>query len=166
LVAVLAMAQSQTIGFKIIDDGVLEERLRLAHPKTQERYQRLRTLFEKTGCTGLREQKVRGSKEPNLICALPADEASATTIVVGAHFDSAGGDGVLDNWTGAILLPSLAAVLRQQPRRHTFQFFGFAAEEKGLLGSAAYLKALDAEGRKRIAAGITMDSLGLTSTKC
>lgn len=106
------------------------------------------------------------SKEPNLICSVEGGAPVASRIVVGAHFDHAGGDGVIDNWTGAILLPSLAAFMREKPRRHSFHFVGFAAEEKGLLGSSAYLKSMTREERKQIAAVVTMDSLGLTPTKC
>jgi Iap family predicted aminopeptidase len=165
LIWITAATQAQTIEFKRLNAGVLEEWLRLAHPKVAERYQRLRRLFLETGCTGLVEQKVRGSKEPNLICAVAGSGESANKILVGAHFDAAGGDGVIDNWTGAILLPSLAAFMREAPKRHSFEFVGFAAEEKGLLGSRDYLRAIKTEDRKRIAAVITMDSLGLTSTK-
>jgi Iap family predicted aminopeptidase len=161
-----APAFSETVEFKVLSEGVLENRLRLAHRKMAERYQRLRTLFEETGCTDLREQKVSRSKEPNLICAVDGGEPARGRIVVGAHFDHAGGDGIIDNWTGAILLPSLAAFMREKPRRHSFHFVGFAAEEKGLLGSAAYLKSMTPEERKQIAAVVTMDSLGLTPTKC
>jgi Iap family predicted aminopeptidase len=168
LFAFLALASvlgAQTIKFTALSAGVLEDRLRLAHPKIAERYKRLRGLFEETGCVNLQEQKVRGSKEPNLICAVDGSGASPRTILVGAHFDCSGGDGVVDNWTGAILLPSLAKFLREETPRHTFQFVGFAAEEKGLLGSAAYLKQLGKDERQRIAAVVTMDSLGLTPTK-
>ncbi|MBL8222123.1 MAG: M28 family peptidase, partial [Bryobacterales bacterium] len=163
--ASFAIAQTQTIDFKILKPGVLEQRLRLAHPKVEERYRRLRDLFEQTGCSNLREQAVKGSRQPNLICPVE-DPSNPVRIVVGAHFDSAGGDGVIDNWTGAILLASLAEFIREKPRRHSFHFVGFAAEERGRLGSIAYLKALSREDRKQIAAVITMDSLGLTPTKC
>jgi len=155
---------AQTVTFTVLGEGVLEQRLRTATPKVAQRYQRLKELFEQTGCNQLREQPVRGSKQPNLICSSPG-EGGGTRIVVGAHYDSAGGDGVIDNWTGAILMPSLAEFIREKPRRHAFEFVGFAAEEKGLLGSRAYLKALKPEDRKQIAAVVTLDSLGLSSTK-
>ena len=163
-VAAIAMAESVT--FVTLDPGVLEQRLRLAHPKVDERYSRLKALFAETGCTDLKEQPVRGSKQPNLICASAGESENATRIVVGAHFDSYGGDGVIDNWTGAILLPSLGQFIREKKRRHEFEFVAFAAEEKGLYGSRAYLKALSPEEKKRIAAVITLDSLGLSPTKC
>jgi len=165
VLALAAAAPAQTIEFRSLVPGLLEERLRLATPKTAERFARLRTLFEETGCTALSEQKVKGSKEPNLICGVPAGGVEPRKIIVGAHFDCAGGDGIIDNWTGAILLPSLAEFMRQKPRRHSFEFVGFAAEEKGLLGSQAYLKALSPAERAKIAAAITMDSMGLTPTK-
>jgi hypothetical protein len=129
------------------------------------RFDRLKTMFQQTGCADLREQPVKGSKQPNLICLASGNAASASKIIVGAHFDSAGGDGLIDNWTGAILLPSLEQFMREKRRRHTFEFVGFAAEEKGLVGSRAYLKALTPQERKQIAAVVTLDSLGLTPTK-
>lgn len=160
-----AVAPAQTIEFRRLEPGLLEERLRLATPKSPERFARLRSLFEETGCAALSEQRVKGSKEPNLICRVDADSPDKRVILVGAHFDCAGGDGIIDNWTGAILLPSLAEFMRQKPRRHSFEFIGFAAEEKGLFGSKAYLKALSPEARAKIAAVVTMDSLGLTPAK-
>lgn len=160
-----ALARPETIEFKIVPKAILEKRLRLAHPSAAVRYERLKGLFEETGCANLREQKVRSSKEPNLICAVEGAGESPNRILVGAHFDCRGGDGVVDNWTGAILLPSLAQFMREKARRHSFEFIGFAAEEKGLLGSAAYLKAIPKPERQRIAAVVTMDSLGLTPPK-
>lgn len=161
----LAPTFAETVEFKVLAEGVLEERLRLAHRKVTERFLRLKRLFEETGCGDLREQKVSGSKEPNLICPVAGAKRDSGRIIVGAHFDSAGGDGIIDNWTGAILLPSLAEFVREKPRRHSFEFVGFAVEEKGLVGSRAYLKAIRKEDRRQIAAVITMDSLGLTPTK-
>jgi hypothetical protein len=169
ILAYLALAtgaRAQKIFFTVLEPGVLESRLRLASHKTRDRFDSLRALFERTGCAGLREQRVKGSKEPNLICPVDAAGAGPRKILVGAHFDSNGGDGVIDNWTGAILLPSLAEFMRSKPRRHSFEFIGFAAEEKGLLGSETYLKSLNPEQRKQIAALITMDSLGLGPAKC
>lgn len=168
LVAVAATGLAQKLEFPVLKEGVLQERLQLAHRDNAERYRRLLKLFSETGCrdTNFREQAVKGSKEPNLICDVAAADANARKIIVGAHFDAIGGDGIIDNWSGAILLPSLAAIMRMSPRRHSFEFVAFAAEERGLLGSRAYLKSLPKDERQQIAAVITMDSLGLTPTKC
>jgi len=66
LLLLAASASAQVLEFKILKEGLLEERLRLAHPKNPERYQRLKTLFAQAGCEGasFHEQKVGGSKEP------------------------------------------------------------------------------------------------------
>jgi len=151
-----------------LKEGVLEERLRLASPKNPERYRRLKELFAKSGCDSgtLREQKVGGSNEPNMICGLPASEGQGRKILVGAHFDSVGGDGIIDNWSGAVLLPTLYEFAGRAQRRHGFEFIAFAGEEKGLLGSRAYLRTIPKTERSQIAAVIIMDSLGLTPTKC
>lgn len=158
---------AQKFEFTVLDEGVLEQRLRLASPKVSERLARLRHLFHDTGCGegALCEQKVPGSKEPNLICDVPGSGLSPNKILVGAHYDSAGGDGVIDNWTGAILMPRLSEFIRAKPRRHAFEFVGFAAEERGLWGSTHYLRELKGESRRQVAAVVAMDSLGLTSTK-
>jgi hypothetical protein len=125
----------------------------------------LRKMFLDAGCTeaNLSEQRVPYRKQPNVICTLPS--SGTETIVVGAHFDHAEvGQGIVDNWSGASLLPSLLESLKGVPRKHTFIFVGFTGEEDGELGSEFYVKELPAEGRARIAAMVNMDSLGLGPT--
>jgi hypothetical protein len=164
-----AVAAAENIQYKILNEGVLQDRLRLAHPSNTERYKRLKNLFAESGCKdqSLSEQTVKGSKEPNMVCEIPGAGEHPRKIIVGAHFDSVGrGDGIIDNWSGAVLLPSLYAFQKSGPRRHTFEFVAFAAEEKGLLGSRAYLKSIAKQDRAQIAAVIVMDSLGLSATKC
>ena len=169
LLLLLAFAASaQHVEYSLLKEGVLQDRLKLASPKNAERYLRLKSLLAESGCQGasFREQAVKGSKEPNLICETPAAGEQPRKIIVGAHFDAVGGDGVIDNWSGAVLLPSLFEFLASAPRRHTFEFVAFAGEEKGLLGSKVFVHSLSTPDRAQIAAVVTMDSLGLTPTKC
>src|SRR4051794_36144947 len=92
--AVLASTQAQTIEFKKLNEEMLQERLRLANPQNSERYRILKNLFANSGChdTVLREQKVKGSAEPNMICGVPGTGDHPRKIIVGAHFDCDGGD--------------------------------------------------------------------------
>jgi Zn-dependent M28 family amino/carboxypeptidase len=168
LLIVACVASAQSVEYSVLKEDVLQERLRLAHPMNAERYSRLKTLFADSGCKDgfFREQPVKGSKEPNLICTVTGVGENPRRIIVGAHFDAIGGDGVIDNWSGAVLLPGLFEFLSRGQRRHDFEFIGFTAEEKGLLGSRAYLKSIPKQERSRIAAVIVLDSLGLTPTKC
>jgi len=153
-----------TIQFKEVSRDVIESRLRLAPTKNKQREPELRDLFEQTGCPQLSEQPVKHEKEPNVICSVPGSTGS--TIVVGAHFDFVDrGSGVLDNWSGAGLLPSLLESLGGIAHRHRFVFIGFTGEEKGLIGSKFYVHELTPEQRGQIHAMINLDSLGASPTK-
>jgi len=88
-------------------------------------------MFAEVGCDEqhLSEQPVKGTKLPNLVCRL--EDRSNKVSIVGAHFDHVSrGDGVVGNWSGASLLPSLYEALKNQPRNHTYIFVGFTDEER------------------------------------
>jgi Zn-dependent M28 family amino/carboxypeptidase len=100
--------------------------------------------------------------QPHLYAAWPDRQL----ILVGAHYDHTRlGDGAVDNWSGAALLPSLFESLRSKERKHTFIFVGFTDEEKGLVGSEHYAGRLTKEEASRIDAMINLDCLGLSPTK-
>jgi putative aminopeptidase FrvX len=155
----LSYAQFQ---FASLKREVVEARLTNVPVKNKDRKQRLEELFREAGCheAKLISQNVVLSTLPNIICILPG--ASETEIVVGAHFDNQGaGAGIVDNWSGASMLPSLYEALSSEPRKHTFRFIGFTDEEKGLIGSAFYVRNLKKEDVPRIRAMVNLDTLGL-----
>lgn len=157
---------AQKIEFNKVEPAVIEERLRQVTDKNPKREKALQTLFEEAGCTGeqLAEQPVKGSRTPNVTCTLKGTEDA--TVIVGAHYDKVdNGHGVVDNWSGASLLPSLFQGLHGKPRRLTFVFIGFADEEKGLIGSKFYVSRLSKEQCETIRAMVNIDSLGLSGTK-
>lgn len=166
-VASLAMAaHSETIHFDTLHKTVIEDRLRSVPGKNAEREQTLHDLFVQAGCPAgrLEEQAVKHAKVPNVLCTMAGQIASV--IVVGAHFDCvSAGRGVVDNWSGASLLPSLLQSLKTVPRRHTFVFAGFTDEEKGMVGSVYYVNRLSKDDLKSISAMINIDSVGTSSTK-
>ena len=162
----LAAATAQAEGYKTLEKAVLRDRLQQFAIGNSIRGSTLKRLFKEAGCGGerLAEQRVRDSENPNLICTLPG--TGKEIIIVGAHFDKVRtGDGVIDNWSGASLLPSLFQSLNSEPRRHTFVFVGFTDEEKGHVGSGFYAKSLTAEEVGRVRAMINLDTLGLGPTK-
>ena len=146
---------------------MIEAHLKSFPTKNSDREVTIRKWFAESGCkdSNLSEEPLERKLPPNVICVLPGE--TREVIVVGAHTDHVDsfGDGVVDNWTGASLLPSLLYSLSGQSRRHTFVFVGFAAEEKGLVGSAYYAEHLTPEQRTRVEAMVNMDSLGLAPTK-
>ena len=160
-----ASPSAPAIQFAPVAESVIEQRLDAYATKNDLREPAVRRLFEDAGCGDdkLSEQKVGGTKAPNLICTSPG--SSESEIVVGAHFDLIeAGHGVVDNWTGASLLPSLYQGLAVLPRHHTFRFVAFAGEEKGLLGSQAYVKQVR-KTHEPVIAMVNMDTLGLAETE-
>ncbi len=151
--AVAGAARGQAIRFDAVPQGTIRANLEAAPEKNAGREAEVRALFERAGCAGeaLTEQAVKHAKWPNVICTMAG--TGDGEIVIGAHYDFVErGKGVVDNWTGASLLPSLYESLKALPRKHTLVFVAFTDEELGLVGSRFYVKALGKEGLNRIAA--------------
>jgi hypothetical protein len=159
-------AQQTPVHLNMLPAGTIESRLRHFSRNNAEREAILKAMFAEAGCAGeeLIEQPVKHEKIPNVICILPG--ASSSEIIVSAHLDHVSrGDGVVDNWSGASLLPSLFQSLVGAARKYTFVFIGFTQEEEGLIGSAFYVKSLTPEQAAKIGAAINIDSVGLGPTK-
>lgn len=162
----LAQIRSQ-VRVRFEPRATVEERLKSFRSDNRDREDLIRKWLAESGCVkpNLMEQPAKFGFPPNVICVLPGD--TEEVIVIGAHTDKAmrAGDGVVDNWSGAALLPSLYVSLNGEKRHHTYVFVGFTGEERGLVGSEYYVEHLTPEARSRIEAMINMDSLGLTPTK-
>ncbi len=158
-------AQAQKFTFAPVSQEIVEQRLRAFPIKNAERGPAIERLFKDAGCAdaALTERVVKGSKFPNIVCALAG--SSQNTILVGGHFDLVEkGNGVVDNWSGSSLLASLYQGLAKDPRRHSFRFVAFTGEELGLIGSRAYAKEV-AKNHESIGAMINLDTLGLADTE-
>ena len=161
-----AQTASRQTQARLLPREAIEKHLKSFSDDNDRRETVIRKWFADVGCKGanLSEQSVGGSLPPNVVCVLPGE--TQETIVVGAHTDKVeAGDGVVDNWTGAILLPALFDSLNAQPRHHTFVFIGFSGEEQGLVGSRFYADHLRPEQRSHIDAMVNFDSLGLGPTE-
>ena len=166
LVLFSAAAQTVQVQYRTLPKPEIERRLGAFEDSNVKREQRLRQLFEESGCTGehLAEQTVKHVKAPNVVCTLPGEMESE--IIVGAHFDFVNaGKGVVDNWSGCSLLPSLFSSVRGASRRHRFIFVGFTDEERGMVGSQFYVHQIGKQGIKGISAMVNLDSLGTSTTK-
>ena len=131
--------------------------------KNADRREAVRHYFEEAGCQTT-ELKVRGAKLGNLECVLPGE--SAEQIIVGAHFDmTGGGNGAVDNWSGAAMLPMLYQSLKADKHKYTFRFIAFTDEEKGLIGSTFYANKMTKPAVQSTVAMVNLDSLGMTETK-
>jgi hypothetical protein len=166
LLCALSSSVAENVRYETLDHSVIESRLGKYAGNNKQREATLKQMFSDAGCDDqhLSEQPVNGSKQPNLICVLPG--SSGKTIIVGAHFDRVSqGDGVVDNWSGASLLPSLYESIKTTPRRHTYLFIGFTDEEDGLIGSSFYAHKMTEEQIANTTAMVNMDTLGLAPTE-
>jgi len=166
-IACAISASAQTIHFRLQTREAIEAHLKSFSTKNSEREALIRKWLAESGCkdANLSEQELDRILPPNVICVLPGE--TREVILVGAHTDKvdSAGDGVVDNWTGAVLLPALFYSLSAQPRHHTLIFVGFSGEEKGLTGSRYYVNHLTSKQRAHIEGMVNFDSLGLGPTE-
>jgi len=154
------------VTYALVGRDVIEAHLRAAPRRNEDREAALDSMFVQAGCQvgNLSEEPVKRKRFPNLICRMPG--SLDATIIVGAHFDKVPrGGGVVDNWSGASLLPSLFESLHDQPRKHTFLFIGFTAEEEGLVGSRYYVSQMTPDEVARTQAMVNIDTLALGATE-
>jgi putative aminopeptidase FrvX len=159
-------AVAQSVQYQPVSREQVEARLGRYAGNDQQREATLKQMFAEAGCDNqhISEQPVKGSKQPNVMCTLPG--SSDKVIIVGAHFDHVpAGDGVVDNWSGASLLPSLYEAVKDTPRKHTYIFIGFTDEEKGEIGSNFYVRQMTKEQVAATDAMVNMDTLGLAPTE-
>ncbi len=157
---------SVTFTMPLVPASVLLKRLEQFQGSNLDRESTLRTIFSQAGCLKANISTVgTGTHQPpDVVCALPGE--SPGEIIVGGHFDYVkAGDGVVDDWSGASLLPTLYQSLSKTPHRHTFLFIGFSNEEKGLIGSKYYVARLSQQQKAGIRAMVNLECLGLNDAE-
>ncbi len=106
----------------------------------------------------------------NVVSLLPGTDKKDEFVVVSAHYDHVGtgnpvdGDGIYngadDDATGTTAVVLLAEALAQGPApRRSILFVCFSAEEKGLLGSAAFVERPPVP-KEQIVANLNLEMLG------
>jgi Zn-dependent M28 family amino/carboxypeptidase len=141
----------------LLPESDIDQRLRTGITSLAEREEAIAKLFGTVGCQV--EKEAVDKKNNNVICSLKGE--TDETIIVGGHFDFVeSGKGIVDDWSGTALLPSLYATLKEEPRHHTFRFVAFANEEKGLVGSSKYVK-LNKSDLGKVRAFVNLECLGL-----
>jgi Zn-dependent M28 family amino/carboxypeptidase len=96
----------------------------------------------------------------NVIAELPGKNED-NVVMAGAHLDSViEGPGIQDNGSGTAALLETALLMANSNPENTLRFGFWAAEELGLLGSAAYVESLSEEELDRIALYMNYDMIG------
>ncbi|SFF40890.1 M20/M25/M40 family metallo-hydrolase [Blastococcus tunisiensis] len=98
--------------------------------------------------------------DQNVIAELPGRNP-ANVVMAGAHLDSViEGPGINDNGTGSAAILETALMMARSHPENTIRFGWWAAEEQGLVGSAAYVEGLSPAERERIALYMNYDMVG------
>ncbi len=106
----------------------------------------------------LLKQEEYVGESANVVLDLPGETEAC--IVFTAHYDSTSlSQGAYDNMSGSIGLLALAEHYMSHPHRYGLRFIWCGSEERGLLGSKAYVAAHEEE-MKRFVLNINLDMIG------
>ncbi len=103
-------------------------------------------------------QREYDGKSHNVVAELPGQREEYITLT--AHYDTTSlSHGAYDNMTGCVGLLGVMDALKDRPRNYGLRFVFCGSEERGLLGSKAYVKDHEAELEKT-ALNINLDMIG------
>jgi hypothetical protein len=161
-------AKQKTIVFWDMSQHSVDFLLKNVPQTNPVRLAQLRQTFTDLQCrkSDLHEHAFAHGK--NLLCTLPgatpADHAAppsasetGTIIFIANYAHQGAGESVIDNWSGALMLPFLYHALSIAPRNHTFIF----AEVEGEAGAKALFDSFPPEKRRSILGIVALDCLGL-----
>ena len=104
------------------------------------------------------KQKEYKGKSHNVVLDMPGENSE--TIVLTAHYDSTSlSQGAYDNMSGSIGLLGIAEKFVNETHKYGLRFIWCGSEERGLLGSKAYVAAHEEE-LKNVALNINLDMIG------
>ena len=104
------------------------------------------------------EQEEYVGKSRNVVLDLPGEIGE--TIVLTAHYDTTSlSTGAYDNMSGSIGLLGIAEKFAKEPHRYSLRFVWCGSEERGLLGSKAYVAAHEEELSKFVL-NVNLDMIG------
>jgi acetylornithine deacetylase/succinyl-diaminopimelate desuccinylase-like protein len=139
--------------------------LACAPQEDSERAEMAARLFRQAGLKDVVRQEIHEKETGRNIIGTLAGRTQ-NVIVVGAHFDhTPGSGGVIDDWTGVVCMANIAQALAKARPQHTFIFIAFDLEEHYLVGSRWYVLHLADEQKRRIAAMVDLECLGVSGLK-
>lgn len=127
----------------------------------EKRLAAVKKLFAEAGATETNLRVEKYDNVENLVVIKPG--RSPETIVFGAHYDkSKAGCGVIDNWSGNVILAHLYKTIHGQKTEKTYKFVAFGQEERGLIGSRAMVSAIPKNELRNYCAMVNFDSFGFS----
>jgi hypothetical protein len=165
VIGLCALSAAEKISFTIANKAEILERAENVPAGNQSRAEQLKAMFTESGCNNawLSEQKWSEAEAPNIICRLPGE--TSQTIIVGAHYESTSAQRPVDNWSAAVLLPSIFQALRPKLRHHRIIFVAFADHGNETAGADFFVAHMSRSELDHVDAMVNLDALGFSPTK-
>ena len=97
----------------------------------------------------------------NFIAEKKGTKNPEKVLVLSSHIDSVGNKGANDNGTGTIGALAIAEAMSQKSYDYTIRILGFDREERGMIGSAAYVATIP--DKKLVIGNINLEMMGVNS---
>lgn len=125
----------------------------------KDRFEAVKDLFLEAGAT---EDAITVDKHKSVDNLIVTKKGLTDEILVlGAHYDKIGGGcGVIDNWSGIVILAEIFRTIREIKTKKTILFVAFGKEELGLVGSSKMVSAIDKKELPKYCAMVNFDSFG------
>ena len=125
----------------------------------KDRIEEVQKLFSEVGAKSSEIEVEEFERADNVVVTLKGK--TDEIVVVGAHYDKTTlGCGVIDNWSGIVIIANLYKALKNKKNKKTYKFVAFGEEEKGLFGSKAMVENILRRERKNYCAMVNFDSFG------
>ncbi|MGB7203400.1 MAG: M20/M25/M40 family metallo-hydrolase [Pyrinomonadaceae bacterium] len=130
--------------------------------KNDERLDAVKKLFVKMGAP---ESEIKAEKTNDVQNVIFTKKGKTNeTVIIGGHFDKVNsGCGIIDNWSGIVILAHLLRTISDAEMQKTYVFAAFDREEEGLKGSKVMAKAIPKESRSNYCSMVNLDNFGLLS---
>ncbi len=140
------------------DWAIKEGKIPGVNMRTMDAHELVKSNPAEVTLTLIQEEGLATSQ--NVIAELKGTDPEAETIVFGAHYDSVPfSHGVYDNGAGSVIIMELLRYFKENAPKRNMRFCWFGSEERGLLGSKAYVEA-HKEEMKDVALMVNVDVAG------
>jgi Zn-dependent M28 family amino/carboxypeptidase len=164
LFSLLTLAGLVVSAQKISTEDEIKSDIEQVSCKGSERLKSVIDLFKRMGATDADIAVIEKDGTKNVVVTKKG--SGPDTIVVSAHYDKVNeGCGVIDNWTGVVVIAHAYRTLKEYPSEKTLKFIAFDKEEEGLVGSDVFVKQIQKAERASYCADVNLDSFGFAGTQ-
>ena len=140
------------------DWAIKEGKIPGVNMRTMDAHELVKAKPETVTLTLIQDEGLATSQ--NVIAEIKGSDPEAGTIVFGAHYDSVPfSHGVYDNGAGSVIIMELMRYFKENQPKRSMKFCWYGSEERGLLGSKAYV-ATHKEELKDVVLMVNVDGAG------